>query len=148
MCGYSLELPHEYPLHLFLWRNMSHDMTKLTKWVCAKRRLRSAWASAQSDQESLLGTQWVAKDPRFLHADSEHSDQTGRMPRLIWVLAAHTLILLVLSCHGSYGQLSMNYHQIPTQGPSLGATEAKYSPWWSKLHPGRLWRWKNFAWHL
>ena len=25
-------------------------MTKPTKWVCAKRRLRSAWASAQSDQ--------------------------------------------------------------------------------------------------
>ena len=29
---------------------MSHDMTKPTKWVCAQRRLRSAWASAQSDQ--------------------------------------------------------------------------------------------------
>ena len=28
-------------------------------------------------------SQWVAKDPRFLHADSEDSDQTGRMPRLI-----------------------------------------------------------------
>ena len=25
-------------------------MTKPTKWVCAQRRLRSAWASAQSDQ--------------------------------------------------------------------------------------------------
>ena len=30
--------------------HMSRDMTKPTKWVCAKRRLRSAWASAQSDQ--------------------------------------------------------------------------------------------------
>ena len=39
-------------------------MTKPTKWVCAQRRLRSAWASAQSDQSSLC-TQWVAKDPRF-----------------------------------------------------------------------------------
>ena len=29
---------------------MSHDMTKPTKWVCAQWRLRSAWASAQSDQ--------------------------------------------------------------------------------------------------
>ena len=38
--------------------------------------------SAQSDQSSLC-TQWVAKDPRFLHVDSEDSDQTGRMPRLI-----------------------------------------------------------------
>ena len=30
--------------------HMSHNMTKPTKWVCAQRRLRSAWASAQSDQ--------------------------------------------------------------------------------------------------
>ena len=28
-------------------------------------------------------TQWVAKSPRFLHADSEDSDQTWRMPKLI-----------------------------------------------------------------
>ena len=32
---------------------------------------------------SLLCAQWVAKDPRFLHADSEDDDQTGRMPRRI-----------------------------------------------------------------
>ena len=31
--------------------------------------------------ESLLCTQWVAKDPSFLHAVSEDSDQTGWMPR-------------------------------------------------------------------
>ena len=30
--------------------HMSLDMTKPTKWVCAQRRLRPAWASAQSDQ--------------------------------------------------------------------------------------------------
>ena len=50
-------------LLIMLILKMSHDMTKPTK--CA---------------------QWVAKDPSFLHADSEDSDQTGhpgRMPRLI-----------------------------------------------------------------
>ena len=52
--------------------------------------------------ESSLCTQWVAEGPRFLHADSEDSDQTGRMPRLIWVFAGPTLTLLVLSCRGSY----------------------------------------------
>ena len=31
-------------------KQMSHDMTKPKKWVCAQRRLRSAWASAKSDQ--------------------------------------------------------------------------------------------------
>ena len=30
--------------------NLSHDMTKRTKWVCIQRRLRSEWAPAQSDQ--------------------------------------------------------------------------------------------------
>ena len=52
-------------------------------------------------QESLLCAQWVAKDPSFLHADSADSDQTGRMPRLIWVFAERTSILLVLSRDGS-----------------------------------------------
>ena len=32
---------------------MSRIMTKPTKWVCAQRRLRSAWASTQSDQSHL-----------------------------------------------------------------------------------------------
>ena len=29
---------------------MSRDMTKPTKWLCAQRKLRLAWASAHSDQ--------------------------------------------------------------------------------------------------
>ena len=33
--------------------------------------------------ENGMCAQWVAKDQCFLHADSEDSDQTGRMPRLI-----------------------------------------------------------------
>ena len=40
--------------------------------------------------ESSLCTQWVAKDPSFLHADSQDSDQTGWMPRLIWVFVGCT----------------------------------------------------------
>ena len=57
-----LALIAEHPLEQFLitknrengdyncWVNMSRDMTKQTKWLCAQRRLRSAWVSAQSDQ--------------------------------------------------------------------------------------------------
>ena len=37
-----------------------------------------------------LCAHWVAKDPSFLRADSEDSEQTGRMPRLIWVFAGRT----------------------------------------------------------
>ena len=40
--------------------------------------------------ESSLCAQWEAKDPSFLHANSEDSDQTGRMARLIWVFAGRT----------------------------------------------------------
>ena len=58
--------------------------------------IRPVWS------ESLLCTQWVAKDPSFLHGDSKDSDQTGRMPRLIRVFAGCTAILLVLSCCGSF----------------------------------------------
>ena len=35
--------------------------------------IRPVWS------ESSQCTQWVAKDPRFLHADSEDYDQTGRI---------------------------------------------------------------------
>ena len=52
-------------------------------------------------QISLGICQWVAKDPSFLHANSEDSDKTGQMPRLILVFAGRTLTLLVLSCRGS-----------------------------------------------
>ena len=52
--------------------------------------------------ESSQCAQWVAEDPSFLHADSEDSDQTGRMPRLIWVFSGRTAILLVVSCRGSH----------------------------------------------
>ena len=84
-----------------------HDKTNTTT-VCPARTqislgIRPVWS------ESSLCAQWVAKDPRFRYADSEVSDQTGRMPRRIWVFAgdwsesspgAHA-ILLVLSWGGS-----------------------------------------------
>ena len=65
----------------------------------------TTWQNQQSNcvpsEDSDQPGHWLAKGPRFLHADSEDSDQTGWMPRLIWVFAGHTLTLLVLSCHGS-----------------------------------------------
>ena len=76
-------------------------MTKTTKWLCAQRRLRSAWASAWRMLGSLCTTQRTAKTLIRLGgrmsgslathwADSEDSDQTGRMPRQIWVFAGRT----------------------------------------------------------
>ena len=71
-------------------------MTKPTKWMaCAP--------SEGSVQHSLCALR-ISKDPRFLHADSEDSDQTGRMHiSVCWlsliavppnsVLSVHSLLL-------------------------------------------------------
>ena len=48
---------------------------KTNKMTCAP--------SENSDQPGHPPSQWVAEDPIFLHADSEDSDQTGQMSRLI-----------------------------------------------------------------
>ena len=92
-------------------------MTKPTKWLWAQRRLGSAWASTQSDQSSLCA-QWVAKDPSFLHADSEDSDQTDP-PSLIWVFAGCTLILLVFSWRGSFYCLTNRNFSITHQDKEM-----------------------------
>ena len=69
---------------------ISRNTTKPTKWPMrpAKTQIslgnRSVWS--KSDQ-SLLYAQWLAKDPTLLRADRVDSDQTGRMPRLVWVFA-------------------------------------------------------------
>ena len=76
-----------------------HDKTNKVTVHPAKTQIslgiRPVWS------ESSLWTEWVAKDPSLLHVDSEDTDQTGQMSRLIWVFAGRTLILLVLSCRGS-----------------------------------------------
>ena len=76
-----------------------HDKTNKMSVRPAKTQISLGICPVRS--ESSLCAQWVGKDPSFLHADSEDSDQTGRMPRLIWVFAGRTLTLLVLSCCGS-----------------------------------------------
>ena len=58
--------------------------------------IRPVWS------ESSLSVQSVAKDPSFPHADSEDSDQTGRMPRQICLCCGHThfvgFVMLQLKC--------------------------------------------------
>ena len=64
------------------WQNQQNG-------ICAEQRLRSAWASARSDQSSLSA--WRKLGSLAIHwAHSEDSDQTWRMPRLIWVFAERT----------------------------------------------------------
>ena len=81
-------------------------MTKPTKWALCPAKtqislgIRPVWSESSLSAWRKLGslaTQWV---------HSEVSDQTGQMPRLIWVFAGCTVILLVLSCHVNWAASS------------------------------------------
>ena len=55
-----------------------HDKTNKMCVRPAKTQINVCAPSEDSGSESLLCALWVAKDPRFLHADSgEDTDQTG-----------------------------------------------------------------------
>ena len=73
---------------------MSRLVTKPTKWHVRPAKTQISLGICPVWSESSLCTQWVAKDPSFLHADSEDSDQTGRMPRLIWVVAVRACLFV------------------------------------------------------
>ena len=62
-----------------------HFFNKLLRETQISLGIRPVWS------ESLLCVQWVAKGSVLLQADSEDSDQTGRMHRLIWVFAGRTV---------------------------------------------------------
>ena len=77
-----------------------HDKTNEVSVRPAKTQIslgiRPVWSESSLSawrNHGSLATHWV---------HSEDSDQTGRMPRLIWVFAGHTVTLLVLSCRVSY----------------------------------------------
>ena len=45
--------------------------------------MASSFENPEVSNTSYEPPHWVAKDPSFLHADSEDSDQTGQLPMLI-----------------------------------------------------------------
>ena len=77
-------------------------MTKLTKWHMRPAKtqislgIRPVWSKSLLSAWRKLGS----LDTHWAH--SEDSDQTGQRPRLIWVFAGPTVILLILSWGGSY----------------------------------------------
>ena len=88
----------------FIWSFPSyeppHDKTKKVYVRPAKTQISlgtcPVWSESSLSAWRNLGsltTHW---------AQSKDSGHTGWMPRLIWVFAGRTLILLVLSCRGSF----------------------------------------------
>ena len=96
---------------LFPSHYLSHLMTKPTKWHVRPAKTEISLGIRPVWSESSLCAQWVAKDPRFLHADSEDSDQTGRMPRLIWVFAGRTCHFVGFAMRRLF--LETNINRIP-----------------------------------
>ena len=76
-----------------------HDKTNKVSVCPAKTQIslgiRPVWSESSLSAWRKLGS--IATH----EAHSEDSDQTGRMPRLIWVFAGCTVILLVLSWFAS-----------------------------------------------
>ena len=68
----------------------NYSMTKPTKWPVRPAKTQISLGIRPVWSEYSLCAHWVAKNPNILQADSEDSDQTGRMPRLIWVFAGRT----------------------------------------------------------
>ena len=65
------------------------------KWPVRPEKTQISLGIRTDWWESSLCAQRVAKDPMFLHADNEDSDQIGLMPRLIWVFAGRTGLFVV-----------------------------------------------------
>ena len=81
---------------------LSHLMTKPTKWHVRLANTQISMDIRPVWSESSLSA-WRKLGYLAIHwAHSKDSDQTGRMPRLIWVFAGRIVILLVLSWGGSF----------------------------------------------
>ena len=77
----SIEPPHD----------KTNKMTERPAKTQISLGIRPVWL------ESSLCARWVAKDPSFLHADSEDSDQPGHPPSLMRVFAVRMKKARVLS---------------------------------------------------
>ena len=99
--GQAYWLQHNHYAGKRCWYEPPYDKTNKMTVRPAKTQIslgiRPVWSESSLSawrKVGSLATHW---------AHNEDSDQTGRMPRLIWVFAGRTVTLLVLSCFGSYG---------------------------------------------
>ena len=117
-----------------------HDKTnKMTVCPAKTQIIYPVWS------ESLLCAEWVAKDPSFLHADSEDSDQTESLLGTIYLLIEYSTKLLVTRT-GIKARTSLILGHIRLLTLELLALE------WRKFYTSRTWislrpvgqSWSNF----
>ena len=121
------------PCH-FLIHEPPHEKTNKTTVYLTKTRISLGIRPLQS--ESSLSA-WRKLGSLATHwAHSEDSDQTGRMPRLIWVFPGCKVILLVLSCCGSHNDTAVHL--------SMKMQTSFHRKWNLKLsHLMRLWHFSS-----
>ena len=87
-------------LYVLIIGPLTSSFLSLHQISCTRVTIRAPLGRGEAASRSVaMKNPWVLS---YHWAHSEDSDQTGRMPRLIWVFAGRTLILLVLSCRGSF----------------------------------------------
>ena len=97
------ERQKRYPclVNVFYRCKMSRLMTKPTKWHVRPAKIPISLGIRPVWSESSLSAWRKRGSLATNRAHSQNSDQTGLMPRLIWVFAGCTVILLVLTWSGS-----------------------------------------------
>ena len=82
--------------------HLSRLMTKPTKWLCAQPRLRSVWASAQSDQSLRCAFNGYLRTQAFFTRTAKTQIRLGGCPG--WSessLGAHAISLVLSRCGSS-----------------------------------------------
>ena len=123
---------------------MSCLMTKLNKTTVRPAETQISLGIPPVWSESSLCAHWVAKDPSFLHVDSEDSDQTGGMARLIWVFAGLTdlvgFVMRQLKCQPRLSPL-VHIHTCPyTSKICLISVRTWYIAWKPEVYP-KIFKW-------
>ena len=94
-------------------------MIKPTKWLCIQQRLRSPWTSSQSDRSLRCALDGKLRILGFFTRTAKTLIQMGRCPGWSESSLGTHVILLVLSCGGSYNLVWPKY-------PSHGLTQLLY----------------------
>ena len=85
----------------WMWKT-TPELSSNTHLIWAATRKNQQSDCAPSEDSDHPGHPPSLRSLATYWANSQDSDQTGRMPRLIGVFARRTLILLSLACHGSF----------------------------------------------
>ena len=101
-CCKSITVLHQNVDYIFWSFGINEPILGYSKWAASwQKKIQISLGVCLVWSESSFCAQWVAEDPMFFHANSEDSDQTGRMPGWSESWRGAKVILLVLSWDGS-----------------------------------------------